>query len=99
MAGRRDGSAFWDPGATHFGQRPWLGPKVSQAGWVSGDGIQPRPRAHQLLVMLVTQAWQSGSLTAPGTATSSLQLSPPRALGEALWHPLPEVLVLQQGYL
>lgn len=48
---------------------------------------------------LLTQAWQSGSLTAPGIATSSLQLSPPHAAGEALWHPLPKVLAFQQSRL
>lgn len=75
-----------------------MGLRGSLAGRVSGDRLQPWPRAHQLLVMLlVTQAWQSSSLAAPGIATSSLQLSPPHAPGEALWHPLPKVLAFQQS--
>lgn len=36
---RRDGSVFWEPGATHFGQRPWQPGK--QPGWL---GIR-RPRS------------------------------------------------------
>lgn len=33
---QKNGSTFWEPGATHFGQRPWLGREGSHAGRVSG---------------------------------------------------------------
>lgn len=68
------------------GQPAWLGIRrpCSRLG----------PATHQLLVMMVTQAWQSGEMgsvclgSLPASwhcsAASSLQLSPPNASGEAL---------------